>query len=133
MNEYSMFDTARFDLASRLNMDIERKSYTKKDYAFMNENVDYSLRYETKINYGSKMSWTYKLTMNYPTDQEYIWLAELISSPQIYAVFPEVTDNLIMPVTIKNTNYEYSTNQNNGLKILEVEIELNQIRRGFLR
>jgi len=40
---------------------------------------------------------------------------------------------LFMTVTIKNTNYEYSTNQNNGLKALEIEIELNQTRYGFLR
>ena len=135
MNQYGMFDTARFDLASRLTMDIERKSFTKKDYkfGFPAYTVNFYPRQETKINYGSKMNWTYKLTMNYPTDEEYVWLAELIASPQIYANFPEVTDGCLMPITIKNTNYEYSTNQNNGLKVLEIEVELNQTRYGFLR
>ena len=134
MNQYGMFDTARFDLASRLTMDIERKSFTKKDWRNGSAStVNYLPRQETKINYGSKMNWTYKLTMNYPTDEEYVWLAELIASPQIYANFPEVTDGYLMPVTIKNTNYEYSTNQNNGLKVLEIEVELNQTRYGFLR
>jgi hypothetical protein len=133
MNQLGMIDTARFDLASRLNMDIERKSFSKKDYFFDSNLVNYTSRYETKINYGSKLNWTYKLTMNYPTDEEYIWLSELIASPLIYANFPEITDGLLMPVTIKNTNYEYSTNQNNGLKALEIEVELNQTRYGFLR
>lgn len=134
MNQYGMFDTARFDLASRLTMDIERKSFTKKDWRNGSAStVNYLPRQETKINYGSKMNWTYKLTMNYPTDEEYVWLAELIASPQIYANFPEVTDGCLMPITIKNTNYEYSTNQNNGLKVLEIEVELNQTRYGFLR
>jgi hypothetical protein len=133
MNQWGMFDTARFDLTSRLTMDIERKSFTKKDYYNYNEYVAYFQRQESKINYGSKMNWTYKLTMNYPTDEEYIWLAELISSPQIYANFSEITDGYLMPVTIKNTNYEYSKNQNNGLKTLEIEVEMNQTRYGFLR
>lgn len=133
MNQWGMFDTARFDLASRLTMDIERKSFSKKDYYFYNAIVANFPRQETKINYGSKMNWNYKLTMNYPTDEEYVWLAELIASPQIYANFPEITDGKSMPVTIKNTNYEYSTNQNNGLKALEIEVELNQTRYGFLR
>jgi len=133
MNQWGMFDTARFDLSSKLTMDIERKSFNRKDYVTENYYVSYIRRLETKINYGSKMNWTYKLTMNYPTDEEYIWLAELIASPQIYANFPEITDGDLMPVTIKNTNYEYSTNQNNGLKALEIEIELNQTRYGFLR
>jgi hypothetical protein len=67
--------------------------------------------------------------MNYPTDEEYEWLAELISSPKIYLEI----EGYYYPVTIKNTNYEYSTNQNNGLKALEIEVELNQTRYGFLR
>lgn len=133
MNQWGMFDTARFDLASRLTMDIERKSFSKKDYYYYNNLVAYFPRQETKINYGSKMNWTYKLTMNYPTDEEYVWLEELIASPQIFANFSEITDGNLMPVTIKNTNYEYSKNQNNGLKVLEIEVELNQTRYGFLR
>lgn len=133
MNQWGMLETARFDLSSRLTMDIERKSFNKKDYYNLTQNIAYNPRQETKINYGSKMNWTYKLTMNYPTDEEYVWLAELISSPIIYANFPEIQDGYPMPVTIKNTNYEYSKNQNNGLRTLELEIELNQTRYGFLR
>lgn len=133
INQWGMLDTARFDLASRLTMDIERKSFNKKDYFTQNQLIGNVPRQETKINYGSKLNWTYKLTMNYPTDEEYVWLSELIASPQIYANFPEITDGNLMPVTIKNTNYEYSTNQNNGLKVLEIEVELNQTRYGFLR
>lgn len=133
MNQWGMLDTARFDLASRLTMDIERKSFAKNDYYNLGATKSYFPRQETKINYGSKLNWTYKLTMNYPTDEEYVWLAELIASPIIYAKFPEITDGYLMPVTIKNTNYEYSTNQNNGLKVLEIEVELNQTRYGFLR
>lgn len=138
MNQWGMFDTARFDLASRLTMDIERKSFSKNDVQFnSNGSVSYYNRaytnsgqyIETKINYGSKLNWTYKLTMNYPTDEEYEWLAELISSPQMYLEI----EGYYYPVTIKNTNYEYSTNQNNGLKVLEIEVELNQTRYGFLR
>lgn len=133
MNQWGMLDTARFDMASRLTMDIERKSFNKKDYYYYNNQVSFFPRQETKINYGSKLNWTYKLTMNYPTDEEYVWLSELISSPIIYAKFNEIEDGLLMPVTIKNTNYEYSKNQNNGLRVLEIEVELNQLRRGFLR
>jgi len=133
LNQWGMLDTARFDLASRLTMDIERKSFTKNDYYNFGAYKSIFPRQETKINYGSKMNWTYKLTMNYPTNEDYVWLAELIASPIIYANFSEITDGYLMPVTIKNTNYEYSTNQNNGLKVLEIEVELNQTRYGFLR
>ena len=79
-----MFETARFGLVSRLSMDTERKTFVKNDYKFNNTSVDYYDQYnvynESKINYGSKTNWQYKLTMDYPSDTEYQWLNELIKT-----------------------------------------------------
>jgi len=133
INAFGMFDTARFDLASRLTMDVERKTFQQRDYTLNNSSVDYynanNVYNESKINYGSKANHSYKLTMNYPSDAEYIWLAELIVSPQIYA---EIDGNFY-PISIKANNYEYSTYTNNRLKALEIDIELNQTRYNFAR
>jgi hypothetical protein len=133
MNNWGMFETARFDLVSRLSMELERKSFQKRDYVFGNSSVDYytanNVYYESKVNYNLKENWTYKLTMTPPTDEDYQWLAQLIDSPQIYACI----DSNYYPVTIKETNYEYSKHQFNGLKALEINIELNQPRNGFQR
>jgi hypothetical protein len=133
INAYGMFDTARFNLASRLTMDVERKTYQQRDYTFNNTTVDYydanNVYNESKINYGSKSNFVYKLTMDFPSDAEYQWLSELIVSPQIYA---EINGNYY-PVLIKNTNYEFSTYTNNKLKVFEVDIELNQTRYNFKR
>lgn len=133
INAFGMFDTARFDLASRLTMDVERKTFEQRNYTFNNSSVDYynakNVYNESKINYGSKSNHSYKLTMNFPSDAEYIWLAELIVSPQIYA---EIDGNYY-PVSIKSNNYEYSTYTNNRLKALEIDIELNQTRYNFAR
>jgi len=133
INAFGMFDTARFDLASRLTMDVERKTFEQRNYTLNNTTVDYydanNVYNESKINYGSKSNHSYKLTMNYPSDAEYQWLAELIVSPQIYA---EIDGNYY-PVTIKSNNYEYSTYTNNRLRALEIDIELNQTRYNFKR
>ena len=133
INAFGMFDTARFNLASRLTMDVERKTFQQRDYTFKNTTVDYydanNVYNESKINYGSKSNHSYKLTMDFPTDAEYIWLAELIVSPQIYA---EIDGNYY-PVSIKSNNYEYSTYTNNRLRALEIDIELNQTRYNFAR
>lgn len=133
INAFGMFDTARFNLASRLTMDVERKTFEQRNYALNNSTVDYydanNVYNESKINYGSKTNHSYKLTMDFPTDAEYIWLAELIVSPQIYA---EIDGNYY-PVSIKSNNYEYSTYTNNRLKALEIDIELNQTRYNFAR
>lgn len=133
MNALGMFDTARFKLASKLTMDLERKSFEKPDYRFGASAVTYynsnNVYHETKINYGSKAMWSYNLTMDYPTDAEYQWLAELILSPLIYMEL----DGNYYPVTIKDTNYEYSTYNTNKLRVLTLNVDVNQKRYGFRR
>lgn len=133
MNAFGMYETAIFNLVSRLTMDIERKTYAKRDYGFSGNSVNYydtnNVYNESSINYGSKIDWKYRLTYNYPTDKDYEWLAELIYSPQIYL---EIDDNFY-PVSIINNNYEYSKNINNGLRALEIDVAMNQTRYGFRR
>jgi hypothetical protein len=127
-----MFDTAKFGLVSKLTMDIERKGFEKRDYSLGSNAVTYytNNKYnESKINYQNKKDYSYKLTMDAPTDEEYQWLAELVASPQIY--FEK--DGYYYPVTIKATNYEFSKYVNNRLRVFEVEIEMNQTRYSQLR
>jgi hypothetical protein len=133
INQYGMYDTACFNLVSKLNLDTERKSFTKLNKKFNTGSVGFydsnNVYYESKINYASKTNWTYKLNMDFMADAEYIWLAELMTSPQIYM---EIDSNYY-PVTIKNTNYEYIKHNVQGLRVLELDIELNQERYGFQR
>lgn len=133
VNHWGMFDTYRFGLVSKLQMDLERKDFSKRDYNFGASSVDYydanNVYAETKINYGTKKDWTLKLTSSPPTDAEYEWLQELIDSPQIFME----KDGDFYPVTIKNTSYEYTQQRWAGLKAFELEINVNQKRNGFLR
>lgn len=133
INSFGMFETAKFGLVSKLSLQIERKTFTKRDYSFGNTSVNYydsnNIHNESKINYGSKINWDYKLTMDFPTDEEYLWLQELIQSPLIYA---EIDDSFY-PISIKNTNYEMNQNIWGGLKALEIDIEMNQTRYGYRR
>ena len=136
MNVYGMYDTACFGLVSKLSLETERKSFNRLNKTFGNTSVNYyvdsndgMVYNESKINFASKTNWTYKLTMDYPTDGEYQCLSELILSPQIYA---ELNGDYY-PVTINNTNFEYNQNIVNGLKTLDLEIELNQTRYAFTR
>jgi hypothetical protein len=133
INHYGMYDTARFNLAQKKIMSIDRKSFQQNEYKLNNTSVDYYdsnyVYRESKINFNIKTNWTYRLTMDYPSDAEYEWLSELMDSPQIYA---EIDGNYY-PVTIKGTNYEYMVYQNDGLKELVVEIEVNQTRYNFRR
>lgn len=145
MNNYGLFESARFDLVNKLSMDKQTKNYQKLDVTFGNfanyfkyyERPNQFTNYiynETKINFGSEYNWTYKLTMDYPSDTDYEWLNELIMSPLIYAeIYISSTQSEYYPVTIKNTNYEYSKHIFNRLRAFEIEIDMNQKRHGFRR
>jgi len=133
MNHLGMFDTAKFDLASRLTMEVQKKSFEKRDYTLGASSVTYydaNKKYvDSKVNYLNKKDHAYKLTMNAPTDSQYEWLAELIDSPQVYFEL----DGYFYPVSIRNTNFEYSKYVNNRLRVFEVEIDINQTRFSQLR
>jgi hypothetical protein len=133
LNAWGMFDTANFGLVSKLSMDLERKTFAKRDFSFNGNSVNYynsnNVYNESSINYGSKINWKYKLTMNYPSDAEFEWLHELIISPQIYLEL----DGEFYPVSILNNNYEYSKNINNGLRAFEIDVAMNQTRYGYRR
>jgi len=140
MNGAGVFDTARFDCVSKLNMAVTRKAFEKKGWdvsnrggthiQYMDDNQIYR---ETKVNYAQNMDYSMKLMMNYPTDAEYRWLAELIYSPLIYLQELNNGYNYFYPVTIKNTNYEFIQRISSKLKTLEIEIELNQKRSATRR
>ena len=133
INAYGLFETATFNKSSRLTMDVERKAYQQRDFSFGASSVNYydalNVYRETKINYGSKANLSYKLTMDFPTDAEYQWLSELITSPQIFMEL----DGSYYPVSIKESNYEFSTNQNNQLRAFEINVDVNQTRYGYRR
>ena len=133
MSALGMYDTARFDCVSKLNLNTQRKSYGRKEETFDNGDVYFirpnNLYNETKINYSQSVEWTYKLMMNFPTDEEWQFLAELITSPHILMEI----EGFFYPVTIKNTNYEYYKQIYSKLKTFEIEVEVNQKRTAFRR
>lgn len=133
LNRWGMYDTHRFDLASRLEMNVKRKGFEQRDYRFSGNSVDYKSAsnryYEGQTNYHQAATWSYKLTSDALTDAEYEWLSDLIVSPQILLEL----DGYFYPVTIKQTTYEYGKYVNDRLKAFEIEFELNTTRYSQLR
>jgi len=133
LNKWGMYDTASFDLLSRLTSDVERKSFTQRDFRQESTSVTYydsnNVYHETKTNYENREVLSLRLTMDAPTDAEFIWLSELITSPQVYME----QDGYYYPVTLKNSSFEYSKYINNRLRPFEVDIDINQTRQRQLR
>jgi hypothetical protein len=133
MNRLGMFDTAKFGLASRLNLNVDRKEFEKRDYTLGSNSVTYyntNNKYNAgKVNYLNQRDYVWRLTMDAPTDAEYEWLEELIYSPQI---FMEI-EGYYYPVTIALNNFEISKYVNNRLRVLELDVKMNTKRYSQLR
>lgn len=133
LNSLGMFDTAKFGLASRLTMNVERKGFEKRDYSLASSSVNYynqnNKYYAGKVNYLNSRDYSYKITMDAPTDAEYEWLQELVYSPQIYMEI----DNYYYPVSIDLASYEVSKYVNNRLRVFELEVKMNTKRYSQLR
>lgn len=132
INQWGMYDTMLFDLVSRLTLDVERVGFERRDFRFDGNSVTYydnNIYHEGKINHLNKSTYSYRLTADMLTDEEWQWAAELIYSPR---VLMEI-DSYYYPVTIKNTNYEFSKYVNNKLRPLEIDVNVNQDRYSHLR
>jgi hypothetical protein len=136
VNAYGMYDSAYFNLVNKLSLKTNRKSFENHGLTFQTGQVRPYTTFtggrkynETKINYDQNVDWSFKLMMENPTDAEYRWLSELIYSPLIYMNY----QGNFYPVTIKGDAFEYSEYVFNKLKNFEIEIEVNQNRKGISR
>ena len=132
LNSWGMFDSLRFDLVSKLSMDVKRKDFEQTDYRFTNTAVNYlsgNKYYEGNVNYYNNSTFKYKLTASALTDAEWQWAADLIMSPQILMEI----DGYYYPVTITNSSYTFNKYVNDRLKPLEIEFTFNTQRNSQLR
>jgi len=132
MNRFGMFETCKFGMVSKLQSNTTRKAFSKSGNSFETDRVRTivgSKYNETKINYAQEINWVYRLTKDFPTDNEWQWMEELMYSPIIYLL----EGGKYYPVTIRNTSYERFQQQYAKLKTFEIEVELNQSRSAFLR
>ena len=84
-NKYGAFDGFTFDLISRVTNNIQRKSFkynpTRIDGA---GNLLYNHADRSNVDYLIKSSKEITLNADWITEEESIWLQELIESPEIY-------------------------------------------------
>jgi hypothetical protein len=77
---------------------------------------------ESSIVYDSKFKESMTFNTNILDEVTYEWLAELILSPSVFVVI----DSAFIPVTVKETNYEFKKKVNDKIYNLAINVELNQ-------
>jgi hypothetical protein len=126
LNRLGGWETKSFTLVNKRSSEYERTSYRRNDWQLvggqMKNSDGYNKFNETTFNYAIQHKDKYRLTSDWVTEQDYAWLAQLVSSPIVYM---EVL-GAYFPITISQTNYEYKLESADKLFNFEIEIEVGR-------
>jgi hypothetical protein len=133
LNRPGGYDTKTFKFKNSRTASVDRKSYGQQGYTFSSGGSALT-GYDSRGNffsvpdggvYGVKDRQKFKLTTDFLTEKESIWLFELIASPIIYLHYPDKNGTIFhLPVKITADNYQFLKPVNDKLTPLEIEVEV---------
>ena len=133
LNSLGGFESFLFSGVNRVNTNIERQSInklgliTKLTTSAFDVGVNISRVFnntlgEVKTNYANTMTHKMKLISDYVSETDFLWLRELLASPQVYA---QIDNNAIMiPVTVETSDWAEKKRGADKMFNLEIDILL---------
>lgn len=127
LNQLGAYESYPFGMVSKKTNEIARKEFQKLSYQ-MNASgvISYSadgVYYGGKRGYATDTKVSMQMTSHILTDDEYQWLQEIFSSPDVY-MYDSVSDKF-MPVSVKESNYELRTYGNSRLTPLQFSVQFS--------
>ena len=131
LNAVGGFESFLFSGVNRVNTNIERQSINKLglittltssglDRDVSLDRVANGYLGEIKTNYSNTMAHKVKLVSEYVSETDFLWLRELLASPQVFA---QINNNAIMiPVTIETS--DWAEKKRGADKIFNLEIDI---------
>jgi hypothetical protein len=121
INELGGFDSFAFDLVHKINWSKEQSNYMTHGYTRSEDAVTRNLTKHQKRSYHTETNKSIRLTSNWITEAESIWLRELFDSPIIYCEYP---DGALVAVADIDLN-TYEEKQNIIDKTFNLEMTVN--------
>lgn len=133
LNSLGGFESFLFSGVNRVNTSIERQSINKLGLittltsSGINRDVSIDRVYnstlgEVKTNYSNTMSHKMKLVSDYVSETDFLWLRELLASPQVFA---QIDNNALMiPVTVETSDWAEKKRGADKMFNLEIDILL---------
>lgn len=125
LNAFGGYDSFTF-VHGKLMKDAERKSFEQSKWKLSNNTMTQTssnVYNESKKVYATSYTEKMQLTTDILSTGEYDWLAELITSPQVYYYSPSMSE--FYPVMITDTNYEFKDDRINKTDTLTINIEFS--------
>lgn len=127
-NKYGAFDSFTFNLISRVTNNIQRKSFKfNPTLVDGSGNLLYNHANRTNVDYLIKSSKEISLNADWITEEENVWLQELVESPEIYlqGITSKGVHQLYSVKGIKTNSYPIKTQKVDGLFNVDVIITLS--------
>lgn len=123
LNKWGGYETMMFNKVSRKTYDVERKSWKQLPFRVDGSGVVSVLYQNTMYKQGTQFAGRFKeklrLNTDWLSDAEYQWLAQLVTSPEVF-----VEDGgKLYPVVMTQNNYEFKEHIVDGLINLAVEFD----------
>lgn len=117
LNQHGSWDTFEFVMKRRISIDVERNGFKRNQdvYGFNAQMENNDVRYQIK----------YELNTDWLSDDEFVWLQELIFSPKVYIHVPTIS---WQPVILQNNSYTIHTRKNDGLRQLQINAFGEKVR-----
>jgi hypothetical protein len=116
LNKLGGFDSFNFSLINRKSSTIEKSFYNKPAGSFSGSSFSFSKSDRSQNALNITYEDSVLINSDWLTDQEAIWLKELVTSP---VVFQEL-NSVLIPVTIQDTKYEEKERISSSLFNLQI-------------
>ena len=134
LNALGGYDTFIFTQVNRQTRNVEKKSFERLEWEYdstsesMKRVDSYGRFYGGTIPFASKQTLTYKLISDWVSVTDYLWLKELIASPEVYME----RNNQFIPVTIGTNSWNEKKRYADKTFNIELDIELgNKVNAQF--
>jgi hypothetical protein len=134
LNAAGGFESKHFTKASRNKVSIDREDFGKLPYQISDAGVQTyynsnNVHHDQRSTYAVTYKETRELNTDFISDDEYVWLADMVLSTMVYF---EVSGHFI-PVTIDERSYEPKKGINDKLSNLNIKIEYGDTRNAQYR
>jgi hypothetical protein len=121
LNRYGAIESFRFNRVRKDNFTIQRKTYKQTQYQLSGSSYSYETSARSTSNYNTEIMQKITLNSNWITEEESVWLKELVASPSIWLL----DDGVLKAINITNTDYSVKTLLNDKVFNLTIECDLS--------
>jgi hypothetical protein len=123
LNILGRFDAIVFDAANKQRYATERQSYKRTPYNLSGSTYALNNRGEMNNTFTTTETESWTLRSGFISEDEYLWLSELIASPVVFMQIEGSTQ--LMKVNIRRNDFEILTTKSDRLFQIEVPVEFS--------